>query len=310
MTSEVMSLNQQPIMPINPIELVIKNVGALIYVIDINTYEILYANEYSQEIFGNLIGKTCYKVLQNGQESPCSFCPLYQTSSDEELSSLVGTTVEWENHNTINGRHYAFVDRITSWYDGRITKVQVGIDITRQKEHEAEIIRLAQYDSLTGLPNRLLLKELLTQIQKNIARKKEFGALLFIDLDHFKSINDTNGHDIGDSVLIEVARRLKMVLRESDILARLGGDEFVIAVELQELMQIDAKRKISQFCEKILDVIKEPFFVDKAEFHLTTSIGIVLFDDHIYTNDELMKFADSAMYKAKEIGRDTFYFFS
>ena len=297
--------NQQ----INPMEIIIENVAALIYVIDIKSYEILYANDHTQKIFGNLIGKTCYKVLQKEQELPCDSCPKYH-NNDEPLSGLIGATVAWENKNSLNGCYYTFVDRITYWHDGRIVKVQVGIDITKHKEHETEIIKLAQYDSLTGLPNRLLLKELLTQLQKNIARKKEFGALLFIDLDHFKMINDTNGHDVGDSVLVEVAKRLKTILRESDILARLGGDEFVIAVELREILLKNAKIKITTLCEKILNVIKQPFLIDETKFHITTSIGIVCFDDHIYTNEELMKFADNAMYRAKEVGRNTFYFFN
>ena len=109
---------------------IVETTGALIYIIDVSTYEIIYANTQCKKEFGDVVGKTCYKVLQKDRELPCGFCPLHQ--QDKNPSSLpVGTTYQWENKNSINNHHYMFVDRIITWEDGRKVKVQVGIDISR-----------------------------------------------------------------------------------------------------------------------------------------------------------------------------------
>lgn len=293
---------------LDPMEIIVNSTGALVYVIDLQTYEILYANKRCVEEFGQVAGSTCYKVLQRDQNTPCHFCPLHQHEEDPS-SHPIGTTFEWENHNSINNRHYMFVDQIIQWHDGRTAKVQVGIDITSQKQLEAENLRLAHYDSLTALPNRLFLKELLTYMMTHIERNSKYGALLFIDLDHFKVVNDTQGHDIGDLVLIETSKRIRGIVRQTDIVARLGGDEFVVAIEIDDDDKSIIIDKIGLSTKKILEEIQKPYFIKDFEFSMSASIGIVLFNDHKYTIDELMKFADSAMYNAKENGRNKYHFF-
>jgi len=299
----------------DPMEIIVNSTGALVYVIDLNTYEILYANERCKEEFGQVTGQTCYKVLQSAQETPCHFCPLHQHDEDP-LSHPMGTTFEWENKNSINQRSYMFVDRIIQWKDGRAVKVQIGIDITNQKkleedmkEKEKEILHLAHYDSLTNLPNRVLFKELLAHMIKRVERNLQYGALLFIDLDHFKMVNDTKGHELGDLVLKEAAQRIQSSIRQIDLVARLGGDEFVVAVETFSHDKNIATNNLLLIVKKILEELQAPYLINDFDFRLTASIGIVLFMNESHSVDELMKFADSAMYNAKENGRDTYRFF-
>ena len=115
----------------NDMEIILKSTGALIYVIDLATYEILYVNNISEEEFGDVIGKTCYKVLQKNQDFPCGFCPLQQQDINPLLLPI-GTVYSWENENSINHKHYLFTDRIIQWSDKRKVKVQIGIDITNK----------------------------------------------------------------------------------------------------------------------------------------------------------------------------------
>lgn len=293
----------------NEMETIIESTGALIYVIDLSNYKIIYANKKSKEEFGEIIGKTCYEVLEKDLKSPCPFCPLQQQKINL-IDIPIGTTYEWENKNSINHKHYLFTDKIIEWSDGRKVKVQIGIDITKQKELEKEISQLAYYDSLTGIPNRLLLRELLIQMIKEIKRLNSYGALLFIDLDYFKIINDTKGHNIGDIVLIETTKRIKSILRENDIVARLGGDEFIVAMKFPNNDENLVVNYINEISTKLLKEIKKPYLIHDFDFRLSASVGIVLFRNDSYSIDELMKFADTAMYNSKEKGRDRFSYFN
>jgi len=188
--------------------------------------------------------------------------------------------------------------------------VAVMRDITQRKQTEMKIQQLAFYDSMTGLPNRQLLIDRLKQRLTSSIRSHHSGAVLFIDLDNFKSLNDTHGHDVGDMLLVEVARRIVKCVRDSDTVGRLGGDEFVVIInELDENFR-DAAVQASTVCEKILLSFKEPFLLDSYIHHTTPSIGVTLFNhDSQTTVDELLRRADLAMYKAKDTGRNTFRFF-
>lgn len=115
----------------DPMEIIVNSTGALVYVIDLFSHEVLYANHRCIEEFGDVVGKVCFKTLQKDQDSPCSFCPIQQ--SENPLSLPINTIFEWENQNSINNHYYYFNDRIIRWKDGQIAKVQVGIDITKQK---------------------------------------------------------------------------------------------------------------------------------------------------------------------------------
>lgn len=183
--------------------------------------------------------------------------------------------------------------------------VLVFTDITDQKLAEDELRYLANYDALTGLPNRALLMDRIHHGIETAKRSKRSLALCFLDLDRFKQINDSLGHDIGDLLLKEVARRLSLTLRESDTVARLGGDEFVVLLEGYK-----CNDNISHVARKMLQIIGEPMQLGPHTVGVSPSIGIAVYPDDAFTAFELMKHADVAMYHAKEAGRNNFQFFT
>jgi diguanylate cyclase (GGDEF)-like protein/PAS domain S-box-containing protein/hemerythrin-like metal-binding protein len=181
-------------------------------------------------------------------------------------------------------------------------------DITLRKASEEEIERLAFYDPLTQLPNRRLLQERLKSALASSHRSGQKGALLFIDLDNFKALNDTLGHDMGDLLLQQVAARLNACVRENDTVARLGGDEFVIMLEDLTELTYGSLNQSETIGQKILAAVNLPFKLGTQEYLSTSSIGIALFDGHEHS-DELLKRADIAMYQAKNSGRNALRFF-
>jgi diguanylate cyclase (GGDEF)-like protein/PAS domain S-box-containing protein len=194
--------------------------------------------------------------------------------------------------------------------DGVITHyVSTQIDITENKVAEESIRQLAFYDSLTGLPNRRLLQDRLQQAMAASTRSGRAGALLFIDLDHFKTLNDTLGHDKGDLLLEQVAARLLATVRESDTVARLGGDEFVIMQEGLSESFHEAAAQAKTLGEKLLAAFSMPFQIGDYEQFSTASIGVALFQDHHDKMGDLLKWADLAMYQAKAAGRNAMRFF-
>lgn len=190
--------------------------------------------------------------------------------------------------------------------DGRPAKAWGALqDITRHRESEAQIARLAHYDELTGLANRNLFNTHLAHAISRAQRNHSTLAVLFIDLDRFKNINDALGHDVGDEVLQRVAARLSHALRASDILARLGGDEFVVIAE--DMSDSDT---IASLGQKLLGAVDQPIQVRAQEFVLTASIGVSMFPNDGTDAQTLLKNADTAMYRAKEQGRNTLQFYS
>ena len=178
-------------------------------------------------------------------------------------------------------------------------------DITERKKSEQRIAFMAHHDVLTGLANRLSIMD---KIEEAVARHRRRGdsfAVLLLDLDRFKHVNDTLGHAVGDALLRETAVRLKASLRETDVLARLGGDEFAI-VQDRENNQRDAA---SALAERIIEIISKPFQIEGNEVNIATSIGIALAPEHATSSDSLMKMADLALYRAKSAGRNGFRFF-
>ncbi len=183
------------------------------------------------------------------------------------------------------------------------------LDITSRQAAAQEIERLAFYDPLTELPNRRLLMDRLRQALAGSARDGQYGALLFLDLDHFKVLNDTLGHDVGDLLLRTVAQRLKSCVRETDTVARLGGDEFVVLLSgLSELVE-EAAETTRSTGEKILRTLIQPIHLAAHDYPCSTSIGAVLFMGQQVPLDDLLKQADLAMYDAKAAGRGTLRFF-
>jgi len=194
--------------------------------------------------------------------------------------------------------------------DGKpLRMVGTRMDISARKLAEAEIAHLAFYDGLTNLPNRRLLLDRLHHAIAKAARGGTHCAVLFVDLDNFKSLNDTMGHDMGDRLLEMVAFRLSEVTRESDTVARLGGDEFVILLEDLGADQQQAMSNAAAVAGKVLDSLSRCYTLDAHELRSTPSIGVVLFGAEHHTINDLLRQADMAMYEAKAAGRATFRFF-
>ena len=202
--------------------------------------------------------------------------------------------------------------------DGKpLRLVGTNADISERRAAADKIENLAFYDTLTGLPNRRLLLDRLEQSLSSSARHQRHGALMLLDMDDFKTLNDTLGHDVGDQFLIEVARRLEASVREGDTVARLGGDEFVVILE--ELKEDSlAAMQAETVAMKILQAVSEPYHLDLSagsglkssrSYHCTSSVGISLFHGKAVSADELLKRADTAMYQAKAAGGNAFCFF-
>ncbi len=189
---------------------------------------------------------------------------------------------------------------------GRITNfVSVFQDISELKLKEEQIVHMAYHDALTGLPNRLLLTD---RISRNIERAKRHHArfaVLFLDLDRFKQINDTLGHNVGDDLLQIIAKRLSLICRAEDTLSRLGGDEFIILID-----QFESDEQLLKILSRLLNVVREPAIIEEHHLTVSTSIGIAIYPEDGVTADILIKNADAAMYESKKSGKNSYSFFN
>lgn len=220
-----------------------------------------------------------------------------------------------------NGELFAEMQTISAVRDaqGNIQQyVSLFSDITERKEMEDQMHQLAFYDPLTKLPNRRLLNVRLNQTMVASKRSGCYGALIFLDLDNFKAINDTHGHGVGDMLLIEAADRLKNCVREMDTVARFGGDEFVVMLSDLNESKAESTLQAEMVAKKIRTSLSTPYLlainndekVDSTVEHLcTASIGVVVFIDHESSQDDILKWADTAMYQAKEAGRNQICFY-
>jgi diguanylate cyclase (GGDEF)-like protein/PAS domain S-box-containing protein len=188
---------------------------------------------------------------------------------------------------------------------GAVTNyVAVSADITERKEAEEKMRHLATYDPLTDLPNRALVDDRLRQALATAKRDKTSMALMFLDLDKFKPINDMLGHDVGDLLLKEVAVRMQACVRESDTVGRIGGDEFVVL-----LPTVDSEQHAVRVAEKIRGALDQPFYLAGQDLRISASIGVALYPEHGDSPKMLVKYADTAMYYAKAAGRDNVQLF-
>ncbi len=202
------------------------------------------------------------------------------------------------------------------WFEARLNRlgasdeaVVLVRDVSERKHAEAEIHRLAYFDALTGLPNRRLMMDRLSQALAVARRGGHVGALMFIDLDQFKRVNDARGHEVGDAVLRQVGERLRRFLRDEDTVARLGGDEFVVLlVDLANTHEAAARRALG-VADKIRGLLRTPFDVAGVDYHIGASIGITVFPKADEREDDLLREADTAMYRAKEAGRNAVIYF-
>ncbi len=182
-------------------------------------------------------------------------------------------------------------------------------DISTQKKAQQEIENFAYYDALTGLPNRRLLIDRFQHAMATSKRSKAYCALIFLDLDNFKQLNDTKGHDSGDQVLIEVARRIQRTIRAGDTVARLSGDEFIMIIEDLDVDQSMAYKQATEVAKKLLLALNEPCQLEMFEFQAAASLGLVLFNSDEYSFEDHLRHADTAMYQSKQAGRNTYRFY-
>ncbi len=232
----------------------------------------------------------------------------------EEYPDVRGTRLEHEYrramHDNLSVEFEYFYPRFGGWFEIHVYPSEEGVavyfrDINERKQAREEIEFLALYDPLTRLPNRRLLLDRLQQALAAAIRDRGLGAVLFLDLDHFKTLNDTLGHDVGDRLLQAVAGRLAECLREGDTVARFGGDEFAVIAGNLGKDSDEALRHAERIGDKIRDALTRSYQLDRHERHTTVSVGITLFGEHEDSADDVMKRADLAMYQAKDAGRGT-----
>ena len=277
------------------------------FVTDANT-TVLRVNKAFSDITGypqeEIVGKTPH-VLSSGRQN----CHFY-----EGMWNGINQDGHWKGeiwNKRKNGEIYPENICITAVKDddGNVTNyVATFADITTNKAIADEIERLAFYDPLTNLPNRRLLFDRLQIAFASNKRNGKKGAVLFIDMDNFKNINDTLGHDMGDLLLKEVAQRLHHCVRDCDTVARFGGDEFVIMLTNLKEGDDDATNQAKIIGQKILITLNEPYKLGTHDYSSTPSIGVAIFTGHELSIDDPIKKADTAMYQAKTAGRNALYF--
>lgn len=254
----------------------------------------------------DIVGKTVFEV------SPKSLSQTYRDKDLELLDDPVGVQVyeSQVRHSDGSLHNVVFHKARMLGGDGKPNGIiGVILDITQRKQAEQQIHQLAFFDPLTELPNRRLLMDRLHQELAVGARTGQYGAILFLDLDNFKTLNDSKGHDIGDLLLVEVARRLTSCVRDGDTVARLGGDEFVVVLESLNKVAAEAAKDAEHVAEKIRAALSEPYLLKQHQYHSTPSIGVALFCGHQDSLDNLLKYADTAMYQAKTAGRNAIRFY-
>lgn len=229
------------------------------------------------------------EAIANQKSVRAEFINYTKTGDEFWLEADIQPIIDRQGHCT----HYVAVER----------------DITDRKRAESDIYRLAFFDVLTGLPNRRLLRDRLSILLATAQRTGIFSAVLFIDLDHFKTINDARGHATGDALLVEVANRLTSILREVDTVARIGGDEFVVLIDHLDLNMENASRIALTVADKIRNALAMPFEIEGQTYSSACSIGVTLLPKATQTVDDLLRESDTAMYRAKSAGRNQIAFF-
>ena len=289
---------------------ILNSVDAYIYIKD-PQLRYQYANRKVAELFGisqaDIIGKTDRDFFDPATVAQLQTNDLRVVQHGERV----------EDEETLPSK----VDQLTHTYlsvklplrqrDGAVYALcGISTDITQHKQAEEAIHQLAFYDPLTLLPNRRLLMERLKQAIAAHARGQDHGALLLIDVDNFKDLNDTLGHHIGDQLLRQIAARLTACMRPQDTLARQGGDEFVVILQGMSAPPEEAARQTRQMAQTILHALAEPYQLEAHHYQTSVSIGIALFSGLQIDQDDLLKQADLAMYQAKSDGRNTLRFFT
>jgi len=279
-----------------------KVIPSAIFTVD-TAHTILSFNRTAEEITGyvasEVIGKKC-SILS--LDTCAKECALFAGNSAKPIIGKECTINRKDGERRVLSKNS---DLLKDIYGNVIGGVESFEDITERKQDEEMLNYLAHYDALTGLPNRRLLYDNFAAEISRTRRNGAISAVLFLDLDNFKTINDTLGHPVGDQLLREVAVRLKKSLRSEDTVARLGGDEFTLLIT--ETRRIQDVAKIAQ---KVIDEFKSPFSIGNREFYITTSAGIAVYPNDGKEVNTLLRNADIALYRAKEQGRNNYQFYT
>lgn len=294
--------------------LVMEKLGFGVVIIDADTHQIVYVNSKLLSISGfaadDIVGKMCHNLLCPAEIGQCPISDLGNTVDNSERKMIRADGVKMSIIKTVvplilEDRMY-FIESIVDNSERKEIQEQLTqanenlqIEIVKREEIQEQIKHLAYHDYLTGLPNRLLFSDQLSHAIPLSDRMAKILAIIFLDLDSFKMINDTMGHAVGDQLLIEVSKRLVNTLRKSDVLARIGGDEFVILIE--NIEEIDS---INAIANKILRSFTQPFKLDNQDYFITASMGVAIYPTDGINAEILIKNADIAMYTAKEKGRN------
>ena len=270
---------------------------------------IIYASEGVKKLLGiepeMIIGKPWMKIV--------NWTPEVLNEAQKNIDQMI------ENPNTTFENELQFIDEnglLRTWMtleyatvdsSGKLISVNgLLADVTEKKLYEEELKKHAFFDKLTGLRNRMSLYDSIDNMIVQSKRKNSLNALVFMDLDGFKTVNDTYGHEAGDYILVTVSERIQKLLRESDTIARLGGDEFVLL-----LTNLSSKSEVEPIVNKLIRIIEKPIFFKEIKLEISTSAGVSFYpDDEMADGDELMRRADKAMYKAKMKGKGRYEFYT
>jgi len=313
-SAQFVMINSKDITISNFAPAILETLGFGVVIVDADTHRIVYANSkiYDMGGFpeGAVIGRTCHGVLCPAETGQCPITDKGQVVDNSErtmvradgtLSSIIKTAVPMK----LEGKNY-LIESIVDNSERKqmqleLTEANEAMqrEIVKREEMQKKIEHLAYHDHLTGLANRWLFTDQLDHALSLSGRMAKMLAIMFLDLDGFKMINDSLGHALGDQLLKEVSKRLVNTIRKSDVVARIGGDEFVIMIENEE--NIEAIKLVA---EKVLNSFNEPYKLNGQECFVTTSIGVAVYPTDGENAETLLKNADIAMYKAKEKGRN------
>ena len=282
---------------------ILDNSGIDIYVTDYNTHEVLYANKSMAEPYGGLdklIGRKCWEVLYSDKAGQCEYCPQKMLVDEDGNPSKI---YSWDYQRPFDGSWFRVISSAFRWFDGRLAHVISSVDITENKTNEATIAKIANYDALTNLPNRRKLLNDCRDALRHLAGDDGRGFLLFFDLDKFKKLNDSMGHQAGDRLLAEIGREMSESPWTRDHCYRYGGDEFV-------LLYRNANREyVVKVVEHLLQRFSQPWHLNGISPVCMASIGVAEYPCNGGTAEELVHNADLMMYKAKQSGGGIACFF-